>query len=359
MPVQPIVINGRFLSQPITGVQRYAFELLRSLDHLLATKAIEPIPVTVAVPPNATCSIPYSFMQIREVGRLTGHLWEQCDLPLFARGHLLFTPCGGAPVLHNSHVITIHDAGPFRTPQAYTPLYRNYYKAMQRYLTRTAPYILTVSEFSKHELMDALRLSGDRISVTHLSGEHILRCNQDLSILARHGLEKNGYIFAVGSKNPNKNLAGLVEACALLPPSEIQIAVAGGANKAIFGNSRLPANPIKDLGFVNDSELRSLYENAACFVFPSFYEGFGLPPLEALAVGCPVIVSQAASLPEIFGSAATYCDPHSPQDIANKIVQLLGGEHPGWDTNLKYAAKFTWDRCARITWSTLLTVAHP
>jgi len=96
--------------------------------------------------------------------------------------------------------------------------------------------------------------------------------------------------------------------------------------------------------------LRSLYENAACFVFPSFYEGFGLPPLEALSLGCPVVVGRAASLPEVFRDAAVYCDPYSPEDIAHQIARVLEGEHPGRPAMLNHAARFTWETCARKTW---------
>jgi glycosyltransferase involved in cell wall biosynthesis len=111
---------------------------------------------------------------------------------------------------------------------------------------------------------------------------------------------------------------------------------------------------VKSLGFVNDNELRTLYENAACFVFPSFYEGFGLPPLEAIAVGCPVVIARAASLPEVFGDVAAYCDPYSPLDIARRISYVLQGERPSRESLWARAARFTWEDCALKTWSILL-----
>ncbi len=346
-----IVVNGRFLSQPITGVQRYAFELLRSLDCLLTAGELTPAPVRVLVPPNANSLPYYSFLRIERVGRSTGHLWEQCELPIFARHHLLFTPCGGSPILHIPHVLTIHDAAVFHVPHAYTGAYRIYYKALHRRLARTSAHVLTVSEFSKRELMQYLNLKEDRISVTYLSGEHILRCDRNPTVLVRHGLDKQRYVFAVGSKNPTKNLAGLARACPFLPSE--RIVVAGGANTRIFGDTQSPLHSVTELGFVNDSELRTLYENAACLVFPSFYEGFGLPPLEALTLGCPLVLARSASLPEIFGKAAVYCDPYSPRDIAERIAQVLNGQHPDRNFNLKYAAQFTWERCARATWEVL------
>jgi glycosyltransferase involved in cell wall biosynthesis len=111
---------------------------------------------------------------------------------------------------------------------------------------------------------------------------------------------------------------------------------------------------VRELGFVQNSELRTLYENAACFVFPSIYEGFGLPALEALSLGCPIVAARSASLPEILGEAVVYCNPQSVDDIAAQISRVLQGQHPNRHTAIRHAAKFTWERCARETWKILL-----
>lgn len=352
--IRSITVNGRFLSQSITGVQRYAFELLTSLDRLLRTGAIEQVPVTVLVPPDARALPDWSSIRIRQVGRFTGQLWEQLDLPIHARGSLLFTPCGGAPLTHRHHVITIHDAGPFKTPAAYTAGYRNYYKLLQKILSFTAAHVITVSEFSRQELITCLRIPPEKITFSWLSGQHILRCQTDSNILKKHNLQTGLYCLAVGSRNPNKNLRGIIAASTHLPPNSPELVIAGGTNHSIFKDSHLGCTGVRNLGFVNDNELRTLYENAGCFVFPSFYEGFGLPPLEALTLGCPVVVARAASLPEIFADTAIYCDPHAPQDIARQIAAAFGGKHPDRKSMVDYASQFTWERCATETWSILL-----
>jgi glycosyltransferase involved in cell wall biosynthesis len=349
-----ITVNGRFLSQSITGVQRYAYEILTALDALLGARAIEPVPVTVLVPSDAKNLPSWPSLRIRKVGRFTGQLWEQFDLPIHARGSLLFTPCGGAPIVHKRHVITIHDAGPFSTPQAYTAAYRNYYKMLQRILARRAVHVVTVSEFSRQELIRCLRIPERKISYVWLSGEHILRFDRDDTVLAKYRLTPGNYILAAGSRNPNKNLHGLMQAFVRLPASEVCLAIVGGSNSTVFAASLDFADSVKELGFVSDAELRTLYEHAACFVFPSFYEGFGLPPLEALTLGTPVIVSRAASLPEVFGETATYCDPHSPEDIARQISGVLQNKAPHREAAIRYASQFTWERCARQTWDILL-----
>jgi glycosyltransferase involved in cell wall biosynthesis len=328
--------------------------MLTALDTLFLDAEIELVPVTVLVPPNANAFPPWSRLRIQQVGRFTGHLWEQVDLPVHARGKLLFTPCGGAPVVHKRHVITIHDAAPFSTPDAYTAAYRNYYKLLEKVLSRRAIHLITDSDFSRQELIRFLRVPERKISSIWLSGEHILRQQRDDAVLGRHGLSRNGYILAVGSRNPNKNLDGLVKAFRQRQHPGVSLAIVGGSNSAVFSESQDFGASVKQLGFVNDAELRTLYENAACFVFPSFYEGFGIPPLEALTLGTPVIVSRAASLPEIFGEWATYCDPHSPDDIAIQISKVLERRCPDPARAMRYAAEITWERCARQTWEILL-----
>jgi len=349
-----IYVNGRFLCHPVTGVQRYAHEMLTALDKLLTARTVEPVLVTILAPPNAQNLPSWTTLRTRKVGRLTGHLWEQLDLPVHARDGLLFTPCGGAPIVHKRNVITIHDAGPFSTPNAYTFAYRNYYKVLERTLARTALHLITDSQFSRQELIRFTKVPENRISTVPLSGEHILRHALSDTVLANYGLSSGQYILAVGSMNPNKNLEGLVKAYQQLPPSDICLAIAGGSNKSIFKNSIRIAGSIRQLGFVSDADLRTLYQYAGCFVFPSLYEGFGIPPLEALTLGTPVIVSRAASLPEIFGEAATYCDPHSPEDIARQICHVLQNKSPDREAAIQYASHFTWEKCARQTWSILL-----
>src|SRR5207253_1940106 len=123
------------------------------------------------------------------------------------------------------------------------------------------------------------------------------------------------YVLAVGSLTPNKNFNGVVRAATLLGDLDCKIVAAGGANTRVFNGVALADDALIMAGYVTDGELHALYENAACFIFPSFYEGFGLPPLEAMHCGCPVIVSDRASLPEVCGEAAVYCDPDDPADM--------------------------------------------
>ncbi|HEY8370830.1 MAG TPA: glycosyltransferase family 1 protein, partial [Thermodesulfobacteriota bacterium] len=139
----------------------------------------------------------------------------------------------------------------------------------------------------------------------------------------------------------------------LLEGRDFHVVVAGGGNRRVYARvDDGTLGHVKYLGYVTDNELRALYDRASCFVYPSLYEGFGLPPLEAMACGCPVVASDTASLPEVCGPAALYCDPRAPQDIAAKIAAVM--RSPGLRAEMRrrgfeQVRRFTWERCARMT----------
>lgn len=353
-----ISINGRFLSRPVTGVQRYSHEIIRELDGMLTKdgRDSEATRLELLTPNNVQGTLPLRNISVKPVGRFSGHLWEQLELPRYCRGNLLFTPSGGAPLIHGRHVMTIFDAAVFAAAKGYSRKYAAWYRFLLHRIAHKAEKILTISEFSKHEIQKWCQIDAQKIIVTHLGYEHILRVTADDSILKKHGLDTQPFVLAVSSMNPNKNLRGIAEAIQLLSTYKVKFAIAGGMNADVFGKSApLPKNVVQ-LGYVSDSALRALYERALCFLFPSFYEGFGLPPLEAMACGCPVIVSRAASLPEVCGNAATYCDPNDPTDIAKCILEVFS--KPADRAQLikngrNRLSHFSWQTAACQTWSAL------
>jgi glycosyltransferase involved in cell wall biosynthesis len=187
-----------------------------------------------------------------------------------------------------------------------------------------ARLIVTVSQFSKRQLIDVCGIAENKIYVLYQSGDHILRHSSDPRILERHGLVDGvPYVLCVGSQQPNKNFASVAKASDLLQDQNIRFVIVGATNSKVFQNQALVHQKMIFTGYVTDQELRSLYENAICFVFPSFHEGFGIPPLEAMACGCPVIASNASSIPEACGSAAFYFDPTRPDILSEAILYLL------------------------------------
>lgn len=352
-----VVVNGRFLAQKLTGVQRYAHELMRALDRLFDEGKIDPARyfIQIAVPPNTQNTPAYKWIKVIRVGNLINNLWEQITLPLFARNKILFSPCNITPVLGGTRqIITIHDASVFGYPQTYTAMFLLKYKIVLRIVSKLAKVILTDSEFSKNELIRYCKIPAAKIDVVPLGHEHILNVQVDHNVLVVNNLIKRPYLLAVGSRSAHKNIDGLLLAVDQLKDKNFDLVVAGGVYATVFNNIEfgIHQNHIV-LGYVNDQELRALYENALCFIYPSWYEGFGLPPLEAMACGCPVIVSDIPALKEVCADAALYCSPEDPRDIAEKIQQIL--DHPVLLEKMKHqgtvqASKFRWENTATAIW---------
>jgi glycosyltransferase involved in cell wall biosynthesis len=319
-----VFVNGRFLTQRVTGVQRYALETLLAMDRLLTSEAApRDLELELLAPPG-TAFPRLRTIRTRSVGRLRGHAWEQLSLPAaVGREWLLgFGPTG--PLLKRDQIVTIHDAGVCVVPEAYSWQFRAFHRALLPLLVRRNRYLMTVSEFSKAELV---RWFGARPERTRVSGEgwqHLHGEPADPSVLERHGLERGRYVLAVSSVTPHKNFRVVAQALAHLDRGAVQVAVVGSLNPEIFGafdSSELQG--LTFLGRVNDAQLRALYESAAVFVHPSLYEGFGIPPLEAMGLGCAVIVSDAAALPEVCGDAALYFSPRDARALAASIERVL------------------------------------
>ncbi len=348
-----IAINARFLSQPVTGVQRFAQEVVSSLDALLAAgdEAVKPFSFTLLAPPGPLAPLPLKHIPVRQVGRLSGHAWEQLELPRHLAGRPLLSLCNTGPLAVKRQLVVFHDAAVFAMPETFSYPFRTWYQFLLPTLGRRVEKVVTVSSFSKRELTRYCDLPEKAVGVVAEGFEHVLRAVPDRRVLAKHGLEHRPYVLAVSSVNPSKNFAALLAASALLDTSKFDIVIVGGVNSKVFGTPDLTIpNGVKRLGYVSEAELRAFYEGASCFVYPSLYEGFGIPPLEAMACGCPVIASNATSLPEVCGDAALYCDPHNPQDIADKIQRLMSYSDLREALRQKGAERigqFSWDKCAR------------
>lgn len=327
-----VFINGRFLGRPITGVERVATELLRALAQELTTRSDADTQLDhgyrLALPPGVTAPPEFDIFRPVTVGRAGGHLWEQVWLPLASRGALLVSLCNTAPLLKRRQAVFLHDAGVFRTPDAYTVAFRWWYRIMFLVLSRVATCLLTNSRFSQRELAECCRIDEQRLIVLPLGHEHALRASPDDSIFGRFGLDRTGFVLAVSSANPNKNFARAVEAMRGLAVEGDgpALVVAGRVNQRIFTSLEFPPG-VKLVGAISDEELSALYEGAGCLLYPSVYEGFGLPPIEAMARRCPVVAGNSSSLPEICGDAAEYCDPLHVESITDAVRRVLWQPH--------------------------------
>ena len=347
-----IVINGRFLSRQHTGVDRFAIESIRALDELLVANdpALRRMSFEIVAPKQARAPTGLRRIEFRQVGRLQGHLWEQLELMRALKGRRLLNLCNTGPLLVRRQAVVIHDAATVRVPDAYTPAFRLSYRLLMPALGRRADSVMTVSDFSRRELDACWGIAADGVDVVAEGGEHLLREPADTSVLERHGLRPDAYLLAVGSMAPHKNLLALLRAVSFPSELPIDLVIAGGSNSRIFAGVDFPVSTrVHRLGYISDRELRALYESALAFVFPSRYEGFGLPPLEAMACGCPVVSSSAASLPEVCGDAALMVDLHDPTALRQAIERIIA--EPTLRENLRTAglrraAEFGWQRAA-------------
>ena len=308
-------INGRFLTQRITGVQRYAREMTLALDQLLQEKPSDHNEYTILAPKNIIDTLPCKRIQFKVCGHLSGHLWEQIELPYYAKDGYLLNFCNCAPLIKKNQAVTIHDAAIAAFPSAYSWKFRVWYHIMYTVLGKRLNTIFTVSNFSRDELNKYFDIPKDKIHITYNGVEHLQAIQPDDRILAK--IPKD-YVLAVSSQNPTKNFKLVLKAAEQLP--DINFVIAGGSNAKIFNSKGKDTFVnVEYVGYVSDQELISLYRHAKVFVYPSLYEGFGIPPLEAMLNGCPVIVSRQASLPEVCGNAALYVDS---QDM-NGMLQCL------------------------------------
>ncbi len=355
-----IVVNGRFFAQPRTGVQRYGVETLRALDELLTRhpQFLEDIRWQLALPHDATGVPLLENFEIQTLQFFTGHLWEQFALATFARGAYLINVNYSAPLLKRRQLITLHDASVRVHPRTYSWSYRLLNSLLVGVLAPRVHSLMTVSHFSAQELKKHFALERNDIVVGREGWEHARVASEvdEAAVLRRHGLASGGYLLAVSSLKWSKNFGVIPRALELLGGQQrLPVAVAGGTDARIYqGITAPPRDAVKLLGFVPDEELSVLYRHAAWFIFPSLYEGFGLPPLEAMANGCPVLAARAASIPEVCDDAVLYFDPNDPASLAARLREVTTrADAPALRETLKQRAAarlaiYLWDANARI-----------
>lgn len=240
------------------------------------------------------------------------------------------------PPVKRAWVHTLLDVQHLDLPDMFTSAERLYRAIAYDRSARHAGRVITISEFSKGRIVERLGVQPDRVVVAHL-GVNAL----DFSPYTG---PRDPFVYYPAAAWPHKNHRRLIKAVEILRRDQPDLRlVLTGANRELLGH--LP-DWVEHRGFVSGDEIRRLYHSAGCMAFPSMYEGFGLPPLEAMASGCPVAAARAGSLPEICGDGATMFDPFDPADIARAIGNVLSPATNRIDEGLAQARKFTWSRCA-------------
>ena len=337
-----LALNGRFLSQPTTGTQRYALELASRLAARHPGRVVLHVPRGVVVPADLAATV-----RVRE-SRARGQLFEQVVLPWRTRRDLLLSLGGPAPVAARGQVATLHDVSVFRHPDTYSRPFRAWYRVMYRVLARRAERVLTVSEFSARELRAVLGLDADRVRVVPNGSDHVDRFRPRRPDLggaeARLGAGEPR-VLCVGTFARHKNVAPALDALeAAGVPSVVVGARGDGRVFADAGAKRWAGATFA--GRLTDDELAWLYGAATALVFPSLYEGFGIPVVEAQRLGCPVVAFRVGPLPEVAGDGAALCDPDDPAGLATAVQALADDpvRRAGLvEAGRRNAARYTWD----------------
>lgn len=341
------VVNGRYLTQKATGVHRYAFEICNKLQKM-------GVDFHVAIPQEIHPDYKFSFKTVK-CGSLNTHMWEQISLPRYLKSIgspllISFTGCG--PLNYSNQIMTIHDVSHERYPEWFSKNYYRFYHYMMPRIGKKAHAVLTVSEFSKTEIVDTLGIDTNKIHVIHSNVPFQNKPSKDEILNFHRDSQGERYILAVSSMDPRKNFVRLVEAFDKIKDKSVKLYIIGMSFKAfntpdlqklIGENVHLP-------GYIPDEKLQTMYQNALLSVYPSLYEGFGLPPLESMTYGCPAINSDIPALREVSEDAALYVDPYDVEDITMKIEQLLVDEPLRKELQLKgleQIKKYSWDKSAK------------
>jgi glycosyltransferase involved in cell wall biosynthesis len=316
-------INGRYLTQPVTGVQRYAHEIVAALDALLATAhpLASDLELTLIAPAHIT--VPrLQAIRHRIVRGGSGHGWEQLALTAAAPRRLI-SLCNTGPLAVRDQVVCIHDVNTRTCPESYAPAFRAFYRVLHPALGYTARHIATVSDYSADELARHRICRRDKIMVMPDGHEHAIRWKPVHSTRTAAAAGPRT-ILIIGSPAPHKNVDLILRLAPDLAAAGLRVAVAGLRDAKVFNKTPglRDAENVFWLGRITNEELAALLRDCLCLAMPSFVEGFGLPALEAMALGCPVVVSDRASLPEVCGNAALYAAPTEPEAWLAHFVRL-------------------------------------
>jgi glycosyltransferase involved in cell wall biosynthesis len=347
-------INGRFVSQPITGVQRYAHEIVRALDcHVAEGHALaQLVDLELTVPADGARNLPQlKAIPVRTIGGAAGQKWEQVNLGAHLASGLL-SLCNTGPLLPRRHIVCIHDVNTRVYPQSYSFAFRALYRVLHPALGRRAARIATVSRHSADQIVHHGIAPAEKLIVIPNGHEHALRWQPEHSPATRAAAGPDTIVI-IGSPAPHKNVGLVLGLATKLAAAGLRVAVAGLSDGRVFAASDQPsrADNVVWLGRLSDNELAALLQDSLCLAFPSLAEGFGLPALEAMALGCPVVVSDRTSLPEVCGDAALYASPYDGDAWLAHFVELRGNANARSEMiarGRRRAAEYGWMESARL-----------
>jgi glycosyltransferase involved in cell wall biosynthesis len=343
---EAIYINGRFLGQKCTGVQRYSREVVLAIDRLLARDDCPAMlrnqKWILLAPRGGGCGLNLDVIKLLESGQGGGHPWEQIHLARHSRLGRLLSLGNSGPIAHPRQLVVIHDAAIYNAPDGFARSYRAAHVLLDKFLSRTAK-VATISQFSRSELARSLGIRSEDILLAPNGADHMRLVAQDSSIVNRLRLEPQKYFVTLGLSTANKNIPLAIEAYLLLNRPETKLVIVGEQGTRVVVTQKLAkSDGVILAGRLTDEEVTGLLRSAAALLFPSRYEGFGLPALEAMAEGCPVIASTAPAIVEVCGNAALHFDPDNAALLSDFMLRVL--DYPDISAALRARGRRRGDR---------------
>jgi len=345
--MRKVAINGRIFEFPLTGVGRFCVETIKQIDRMDTQHSF------VLLIPSDVYNIPkLKNIEVRLLKPFRGIVWEQITLPFYAvrNNMILLNMSNSIPIVKPDNVV-IHDIS-LKVNKKETSSIKEKIKIYWPLLhyeisAKFAQNIFTVSEFQKNEIIREYGTSAEKIQVVYNGWQHMGNIDEDASVLERYFLEKGKYYFAVSTRAKNKNFKWVMEV-AKRNPLDVFVIAGKLDSKYFVDNINFgEKSNIKTTGYLSDPEIKALMKNCKAFLYPSLYEGFGIPPLEAISVGAKVIISNVSCLPEIYKDSAYYINPYNFDEDLNA---LLDHEVKDGKTILD---EYSWERTASIIVNTM------
>ncbi|MFZ7121894.1 MAG: glycosyltransferase family 4 protein [Eubacteriaceae bacterium] len=358
--IKHVIIDGRMITKELHGIARYTYELINrgSISNKIRYSVLtNDIKNTREIFNN---NKEIRFIQMRSKFLSIG---EQIELPYIINKYkntaIFHSPSFvSSPLIKTKMVMTVHDLNHIKFSQFYSRFHKFYYKYIVKPSAKKSERIITVSNFSKKEIIEWLNYSSEnKIIVTYNGIDEKFKEIKDKKLQDEIKIKYNlpeKYILYIGNLKQHKNVETLIKSIKYLKNDNIKLVINGKKNKRIqkIIEQYHLINRIRFIGYVDDDDLPTIYSIAKVFVFPSLYEGFGLPPLEAMACGCPTIVSNMASLPEVVGNEGWTFSPKDFKELAYKINILLDNKEL-YTKQMEYgkqqALNYTWENLVNIS----------